>query len=64
VAFDLLKLEMDRVVTYDGVDYRVVDGLASGLLLVAKVEDVITGSYPLNEQLEEKDVVSTIKYFN
>lgn len=47
MAFDYRKMETDRTVVYKEVEYRVLDTTSSGLLLVAKEEDVKNNNYPL-----------------
>ena len=48
MAFDVDKFEMFRKVTYKETEYRVVDVIVSGLLLVVKEEDVKNDNYPLS----------------
>lgn len=47
MAFDFTALEIDRVVVYKEIEYRVVDQTGSGLLSVVKEEDVVNKNYPL-----------------
>jgi hypothetical protein len=47
MPFDIMKLEINKVVVYNDVSYRVLDTTGSGLLLVAKEEDVQSGAYPI-----------------
>lgn len=47
MAFDLLRRETDITLTYNGIDYKVIDNSDSGLIIVAKKEDVDNKKYPL-----------------
>jgi hypothetical protein len=47
MAFDVSNLETYITVDYNGVKYRVIDNSSSGLLIVAKEDDVINNNYPL-----------------
>ncbi|ULM95671.1 hypothetical protein L8956_17720 [Peribacillus frigoritolerans] len=47
MAFDILKCETDKVVTYRDIEYRVINNTDSGLLIVAKEEEVKKEAYPL-----------------
>lgn len=47
MAFDITKWEICKTVTYKSEEYRVLDNTDSGLLLVAKENDVKKEEYPL-----------------
>lgn len=47
MPFDISKLEIDRIKIFDGIEYRILEESHSGLLIVAKEEDVKAGIYPL-----------------
>jgi hypothetical protein len=47
VAFDVMNFQLNRIVSLNDVEYRVIEETTSGLLLVAKEEDIKLGSYPL-----------------
>lgn len=47
MAFDITKLEIDKIVVYNEIEYRVIDISSSGLLFVAKEEDIKNENYPL-----------------
>lgn len=47
MAFESDKMQVDVVVAYEGIEYRVLDTTDSGLLLVVKEEDVKNKNYPL-----------------
>jgi hypothetical protein len=47
MAFDMTKWQLNRTVTFNNVEYRVLEETTSGMLLVSKEEDVKSGKYPL-----------------
>lgn len=47
MPFDVMRMETCRVLNYKGVKYQVLGTTDSGLLLVAKEEDVLNQEYPL-----------------
>lgn len=58
MAFDIMRMEINRIVVYKGIEYRVLDQSGSGLLLVAKNDDVENNKYPVSVlAIPEKDLV-------
>ena len=47
MPFDILKYEMNRTVVYKEVEYRVVEVLGSGLLLVIQEDELKLNNYPI-----------------
>lgn len=45
--FDSEKMETDFVLQYEGVAYRIIDTGSSGMLIVAKEDDVKSNNYPI-----------------
>ncbi|MDD9148168.1 hypothetical protein OYT88_06355 [Sporolactobacillus sp. CQH2019] len=45
--FDSEKMETDMVIQHDGVAYRIIDTGSSGMLIVAKEDDVKSNNYPI-----------------
>lgn len=39
--------DVERVVTWDGIDYKVLDVTTNGFLIVAKIDDIKEEKYPL-----------------
>lgn len=47
MAFNFNCCQIDRTINYNGLEYRVIDQSNSGILIVAKEEDVKNKNYPL-----------------
>lgn len=48
---DIMDLTLDRVVIYDGKEYKIVEILASDLLLVVKKDEFDKGVYPMETRV-------------